>query len=474
MDTRLIAKNATVLGIAGVLAKAITAVVGIFVTRYLGPGPFGDYSAAYAYVGTFILFCEIGISQLMVQEGSRNPSVIARYFGNTLLSKSVIAVLIYGLMLALMIPAGYSAPVQSMIIILGLAVAFNEINQSVYNYYQTKEQMYKSAGFQLLTTALIGALTVVVIMTGLGVVAITATHLVSYIVTSVLLLIALRGKVRPTVNLGQLPAMIKNGLPFGVHRIFYNMYFQLSMLMLSLLSTNIELGIYSAAFRLVLVLVFLPSLMASAIYPVLYKLGVTDKSKHQETIEKFFKFLSGIGIPISALLFVLAEPILVWLYDGKFNESVPIMMIVCWFFTLECMSFALGDVLTTTNKQSARMVIQGAAIALLFALILVLYPRWGIYGAAYGMVAAEAFIFLSYYLTVRLKVYRIKIWRHLPTVIIASAMMGVSAYALSGLHPLISSFVSGLVYLAVIMAIDRDFRMVGTFVLRPLLSKFRA
>ncbi|KUO59532.1 MAG: polysaccharide biosynthesis protein [Gracilibacter sp. BRH_c7a] len=470
MNTRLIAKNATALGVAGVLAKAISAVVGIFVTRYLGPGPFGDYAAAYAYVGTFILFSEIGISQLMVQEGSRDQTVIPKYFGNTLLSKTIIAVFIYLLMLILMVPAGYDSTVKSMIIILGIAVGFNAINQSVYNYYQTKQQMYLSAGFQLLTTVLIGGLTVLVILGGLGVVAITATHLASYIFTSLLLYLALRRKAEPKVDFPQLPQMVKRGLPFGIHRIFYNMYFQMSILMLSLLTSNVEVGVYSAAFKLVLMLIFLPSLMASAIYPVLFQLGVTDKGKHQETIEKFFKFLCAVGIPISLLLFVLAEPIMIWLYDGKFNDSIPIMMIVCWFFMLECMSFALGDILTTTNRQWLRTAIQGSGIVLLFILILLLYPIIGIYGAAYGMIIVEALIFISYYAVVRLKVYKIRLWRHLTVVIIASAVMGIAAYALYNFHPVLSSFLAGILYLFVLIIWDRDFRKVGTYALRSVLS----
>jgi len=85
LDTRLIIKNAAALGISGILAKAVTAVVGIFVTRYLGPGPFGDYSTAYAFVSIFILFSELGISQLMVQESSRDAAVLPRYFGNTVI-----------------------------------------------------------------------------------------------------------------------------------------------------------------------------------------------------------------------------------------------------------------------------------------------------------------------------------------------------------------------------------------------------
>jgi len=468
MDTRLIARNAAALGISGILAKAISAVVGIFVTRYLGQAAFGDYSTAYAFVGTFILFSEWGISQLMVQESARNPSVLPKYFGNTLIFKAIMAIICYILMLIFMIVAGYSATVNSMIVIVGIAVGFNALNQSVYNYFQAVQQMVLLAGLQLLTTILIGIFTLVVILGKLGVVAITVTHLLSYILITLLIIWILRGKIKPQVELSSLPGMVKKGLPFGIHRIFYYIFLQLSILVLSLTATNVEVGIYSAAYKLVLMLVFLPSLMTSALYPVLYQMGESDKDGHQNTIEKMFKALSAVGIAGSVLIYVLAEPFIRWLYDGKFNESIPILMIVSWFLALECMSFALGDVLTTTNRQWQRTLVQGSALLLLFILIMVLNPILGIYGAAYALIIVEVYIFLGYYILVRKGVYPIRIWRQLPVTLLASVLMGGTAWLFKSWNPLISSAFAGMVFCGVLVTFDTDFRKIGSYALRKV------
>ena len=470
MDTRLIAKNATALGISGVLAKAITAVVGIFVTRYLGPGPFGDYSTAYAFVGTIILFSELGMSQYMVQEASKNEGVLPRYFGNTLFFKSIMVILCYTLMLIFMFPAGYTTTVKIMIVVLGGAVCFNSLNQSVYNFYQAKQQMYIAAGFQFLTTAMIGGLTLLVILTGMGVVAITATHLITYVLISLLLFFALRKKVRPEVDTKAIPFMVKGGLPFGIHRIFYYVFLQLSILVLSLTTTNIEVGIYSAAYKLVLMLIFLPSLLTSALYPVLYQLGATDKDKHQYTIEKVFKMLTAVGIAGSVLLFVLAEPLIIWLYAGKFNASIPILMIVAWFLALECMSYSLGDVLTTTNRQWQRTLVQGSGLLILFLLIIILTPYVGIFGAAYALIIVEAYIFLGYYILVRQGVYKIRIWRQLPIILLASISMAATAWILIGWNPLISAALAGIIYCLVLIVLDSDFRKIGGFAWNQVLK----
>jgi len=468
LDTRLIIKNAAALSISGVLAKAISAVVGIFVTRYLGPGPFGDYSSAYAFVTVFILFAELGISQLMVQEGSRDPGVLPKYFGNTLFFKSIAGLACYLLMIIFMFPAGYNATVKTMILILGAALWFNAINQSVFNYYQAVEKLYLAAAFQFLNTLLIAALTLAVILGGFGVVTITVTHLVSYAAISLLLYLALRGKVSPRTELHSLVPMIKKGLPFGIHRIFYYIFLQVSILILSLTADNIQVGIFSAAYKLVLMLIFLPSIMTSALYPTLYQMGEDDKDSHRNVIEKAFKVMSAVGIAGSVLIFVLAEPLIVWLYDGKFNDSIPVLMIVSWFLALECMSFGLGDVLTTTNRQWQRTVTQGIAMLLLFILILTLNGFLGVSGAAVALIAAECFIFFGYYFLVRRGVYKIRIWRQLPWIIVSALCMAGVASLLKGFNPLVAAVLAGIVFCAVLIALDRDFRKIAAFALRQV------
>jgi O-antigen/teichoic acid export membrane protein len=220
----------------------------------------------------------------------------------------------------------------------------------------------------------------------------------------------------------------------------------------------VEVGIYSAAYKLVLMLIFLPSLMTSAVYPALYQLGESDKDRHQNTIEKVFKILSAVGIAGSVLIFVLAGPLTEWLYAGKFNESIPILMIVSWFLALECMSFSLGDVLTTTNRQWQRTLIQGSALLILFILIMVLNPVLGIYGAAYALIIVEGYIFFGYYILVRRGVYKIRIWRQLPVVILASVLMALIAWILNDLNPLVASALARYGILYCPYRFDSDFR----------------
>jgi O-antigen/teichoic acid export membrane protein len=466
-------KNAAALSVASVLSKAISAIVAIAVARYLGPETYGEYSVALSFVSTFILFVDFGLSNYMVQEGSRDESVLPLYLGNTLFLKVITSLAIYGLMLVLMYPAGYDPTIRSMIVIFGVASGLNAVNSSVYNYFQAKQQMYFAAMYQFLSTFLIGILTILVVVFRGSVVMITYCQLVSILSVTILLTIHLRRSTRLKLNLRRLGTMVRRGLPFGAATIFLYVYFQIDMFMIGLMRPPFEAGIYSAAYKLISVLLFIPGILTSVLYPVLYQLGAESKEKHRETIEKIFKVLSAVGIPGSVLLFVLADPLLTWLYSNRFPQSIPIMMLLCWFFAFECLSFSLGDVLTTTNRQWIRACIQGGAAVLNVGINLYAIPRYGIYGASVATLITEFYVFVMYYGVVRHYVYKVRVWRQLPVIILAAAVMGLTANYFRHLHPMLSAGIAGLVYLVILIGLDKDFQRIGGFVLRQGLLRIR-
>jgi O-antigen/teichoic acid export membrane protein len=313
VELRLVLKNAAALSVASVLSKAISAVVGISVTRYLGPEIFGEYSSALAFVSTFILFADFGLSNYMVQEGSRDEGVLPLYLGNTLVFKVFTGLAIYALMLVLMFPAGYNPSIRAMVIVLGLANGLNALDATVYNYFQAKQQMYFAALYQFASTFLIGVITILVVVKKGNVLMITMAQLITAVLISFFLYVHLRRQIRLEFNPSRLVGMLKAGFPYGIAVIFLYVYFQINMFLLSLMRPPVEVGIYSAAYRLISILLFIPGILTSVLYPILFQLGVESKEKHRETIEKIYKVLSAVGIPGSVLLFVLANPLLTWL-----------------------------------------------------------------------------------------------------------------------------------------------------------------
>lgn len=467
MNIRHVIKNTGALTVSTTLSRAMAFLIGIPLARYMGPESMGLYAAAYAFVNIFSYFNELGLSQLMVREGSRDSAKLPVYFGNALLVKMAAVVIVFMVMLLCLALTGFSRLKCELIIILGLAMAFNNINQTVYNYYQARQNMAAVAGFQFLESLLIAVLTLgVIFVTHQGVLAVTVTHLMTFALVSFLLLLATRKQVKPVADVPGIPRMIGAGLPFGLQRAVSSIIPNASVFVMSLLLVpDADVGLFRMAQSPVVALVFLPNAFINSIYPILFQLGAGDPLRHQTVMEKVFKILAAVGIPGSFLMCMTAPRIIGFLYGDKYAGSAMIFAVLSWHFALECLNYPLGDVLTTKNRQWQRAVLQGIGLALLVALTFWAQPRFGLMGSAWAILAVEAFLFLGYYIFIRLKMYPIRIWRQLPTVMAASLIMIGVAYLTRNWHPL---FVvsAAAAYVFVLFAIDKELRFLLKLVLR--------
>lgn len=462
MNLRNVIKNTGAVTASTLLSQAMAAIVVILLARYLNPEGLGLYTTAYAFVNIFSYFNELGLSQLMVQDGSRDAAKLPVCFGNALLVKGVAVGIVFMVMMLCMALMGYSDIQCYLIVIVGIGMMFNNVNQTMYNYFQAREKMAVMAGYQFLQALLIALLTLVVIYgLHLNVVAVTVTHLITYALLTILLVLALRKLVRPAPDRSALPDMIARGLPFGIQRAVSQIFPNLSIFVLSLsflMVSEAEIGIFGAARSLVFPLIFLPNSFAVSIYPILFRLGAGDRLRHQAAMEKVFKILAAVGIPVSFFLCVLSPEIIGWLYGDHYAGTAAVFAVLCWYFALECLNYPLGDVMLTMNRQWQRTVFQGIALVLLVLLTLWAQPRYGLVGSAWAVLIVEACLFLSYYIFIRLKMYPIRIWRPLLPVLGASlAMLGV-AYGIKSWHPLLAAGVAGGVYVLVLLALDKELR----------------
>ena len=460
MNIRLIMKNTGALTASTTLSRAIAFFVGILLARYLGPESMGLYAKAYAFVNIFSYFNELGLSQLMVREGSRDSTKLPLYYGNALLVKAVMVVIVFAVMMLCLAQTGFSWLQCELIIILGVGMALNNINQTVYNYYQTKQNMAAAAGYQFLEALFIAVLTLgVIFIGGLGVLAVMAAHLAAFALVFILLQLAMRKQVNPVVDLRKIPRMIGEGLPFGLQRAVNAMIPNASIFVLSLmLVSDAEAGLFRVAQSLVVALIFLPNAFASALYPVLFQLGAGDQNQHQEVMEKVFKILAAVGIPGSFLMWITAPRIIDLLYGAKYADSAAIFAVLSWYFALECLNYPLGDVLTTKNRPWQRAVLQGISLGLLVALTVWAQSRFGLMGSAWAILAVEAFLFWGYYIYIRVRMYPIRIWRQLPGVVLASLAMTGVAWLTLNLHFLIEVSAAAVAYAVVLFVVDKDLR----------------
>src|SRR5207247_4355781 len=99
--------------------------------------------------------------------------------------------------------------------------------------------------------------------------------------------------------------LISSSIPFLTYGVLGVIYYRMDTVLLSLMANGAVVGWYGAGYRLFDTLVFLPSLVISAImYPVFSKLSISSEADLKVAIEKTMNFLLFCGLHIATTLIV--------------------------------------------------------------------------------------------------------------------------------------------------------------------------
>jgi len=105
----------------------------------------------------------------------------------------------------------------------------------------------------------------------------------------------------------------------GIIRIYY--YIDTVMISLMISNSNEAMGWYNAAYRMVLVLSFIPVTFLGAIYPIMSNYYVTSDKNLGFIFERSFKYLMALAIPIGVGTIILGDQLIFLIYGPEFAPS---------------------------------------------------------------------------------------------------------------------------------------------------------
>ncbi|HLM50582.1 MAG TPA: oligosaccharide flippase family protein [Solirubrobacteraceae bacterium] len=245
-------------------------------------------------------------------------------------------------------------------------------------------------------------------------------------------------------------SLVRDTIPFAVATALGIIYFRITIVLLSLVSTEDQVGYFSAAFRIVEVLSGMPWLVVTAVFPILVRAARDDPARLRHAVGRLTQVaaLTGAGLAIGL---VLGAPFAIAVIAGEdFDPSIAVLRIqaaaVLGTFLLATWGYSLLSV------RRYRALLAGNVVALVAAaaVTLALAPYMGARGAAVATVVAE-FTLACCYLAALLggpEDVRLEV-RWLPAALLAAAAAIAVPLAL-GLPALLAALLGGVIYLAVL------------------------
>ncbi|OGH09709.1 MAG: hypothetical protein A2152_02580 [Candidatus Levybacteria bacterium RBG_16_35_6] len=268
-----IAENTFSQTLAKIFSSGTGFLITILVARYFGVTGYGDFVKITSFVALFYLIVDFGINAIFLREDEKLSHFKDVFYLRLFLSFGIFVV---SNLIALLLPynnmlgIGFSAPVKLGIFIFSFTLFFQSIIYSTSAVFQ-KELKYNLYSYSVILGALTNLFFVVVAILLRGsIFAILASYLIASLVTAVLGIVFSRRKIFPfSFNLVFSKKLILSSLPLGIMLVFNLVYFRVDTILLSLLKTSDDVGIYGLSYKFFDFLVALPLFLSNSLYPFL-------------------------------------------------------------------------------------------------------------------------------------------------------------------------------------------------------------
>ncbi len=428
-----VARNsAFVLGVQMVL-KILAFLFNVYVVRRLGDTHFGQYSAVMAYVAIFAIFTDFGMSPYAVREMAKDKKKTSWLLPNIIAIRVVLSLAITVIAPLSALALGKEGDMVLGILIASAGLVLYAFHGPLDSALTARERLDYTSMFALINQLVFWGLGVFLLVQGLGFIGLVIASL-----SGVGLVALLSGWTLIKLGIGQLVFSVRSwhrlfmdALPFGISGISYVFMQRFDTVLMSFVLTDAAVGWYNAPWTLINMMLLIAQSIAIAMYPSMVRSHAEDPQSLHQVVWQSIKYLLIVCLPIAVGGMVLAERIIITLYENEFANSTPVLQIVLWALPSLFLLELLGRVANTLNleRPAARINVINAVITV--ALNLVLVPSLGIQGAALALVSGRTIRLAQYWRLIgndRLVGQR---WSTLLRVALAGAAMGVTVFSLS-------------------------------------------
>lgn len=452
-----IVKNTTALIIMQIVTMCLGLIFSIYLARYLGVSDFGKYSFALSFTSLLSIIVDVGFNQLTVREISRDKTKLEEFVGNIIPIKiclSLIYFIIIYLLLSLMKHPYDTKIVVYMFVIFTILSSFGDFIKSIFNAYEIMEYI---SFISILEKVIIVFSGVALLILGYSLIEVVLMYPIAAFISMILcssILIKKVSSFKFEVNLPVWKYLVISSLPFGIFSIFIAINYRIDTIMLSILKDDTTVGLYNAAYTLVLALNFIPGSYVNSIFPLISRLSIDRNTSLIIAYEKSLKYLLIIAIPLTIGTIMLADKIILLIYGEGFKDSSYALQILIIAVIPIFIHNVLGAIILAINREKDAIPMWAVCAAINIILNYIFIPRYGFVAASITTLISEIIICLQFYYFVNRNFYHVSIQKFIWKPLIGGLLMAIFLLFLRDINIIISVIAASFVYFVIIYKIN--------------------
>jgi O-antigen/teichoic acid export membrane protein len=368
-----------------------------YIARTLGNTEYGIFIFSFSLIALLTPLSNFGIRAITVRTIATDKSCAPTFIGKVLINRliltsfSIISIILF-------VKLGHYPPLTCHVVYIGsVNVLLIALSTSIHDVFQAFEKMKYISYSRLIGGVSLTILSIITMYFKLGIKVLALVYITGTfieLIVSIIILLTKFFKPKFSFEFSFLKMCLQKGFPFFLPGIVFVLGNKMSILIISKLCNEQQIGIYGAANTLIEKLLIIPDGMCTAIFPTLSALYVVSKIKAEKLFSSFFKVVLIISIPLTIGISLLSKQAILLIYGNEYLFSAKILSILSWwlFFTFIGSMFSWQLNANHLEKKSAIAKYISIPFGLLLNIILI--KIYGIIGAAYAMVATSILDFL--------------------------------------------------------------------------------
>lgn len=467
-------KNSFWLSVASFGGRAIKAVIIIYAARALGASEYGVFSYVITLAGFFGLFMDFGIDTVLVRETAKSsPEERRNIFSAALVMK--MGLLAVGASVITFIAPYFSTLPGARILLPAAAfiLTFDTLRELFFSLLNGLEKMEWVAGVFLFSNLAVVIFGFIFITHSPTALALSWGYATGTILGAIAAIIVAREYIKNIFARfsARLAANIMQAAwPFAIAGALGLLLTNTDILIISWMKTASDVGIYSAAIRIVQVLYILPGVVWTSTLPFFSRLardGQGNDAKFRLALERSVSMIFLLSLPMAIGGILLGTPIISLIFGSAFASGGTAFKILMATLVVDYPYAIMVSAIFAYGHQKSLITTSALAGVVNIALDLLFIPRWGMTGSAVATLIAQA-LSNGYLWYVMYRINPFSILPHLKKIGAASAVMflATASLVLLNVNVIVNIALSIVVYFG-FLKIFRDPLLAETIAILP-------
>jgi O-antigen/teichoic acid export membrane protein len=448
-----VAKNTFWLSVSNFGGRAIKAAVIIYAARILGTAGYGIFSYAVTLSGFMGLFLDPGVNTVLMRDSAKAQTEEERQtlFSTTLVIK--LGLIAIGAALVLILgPIVTTLPgALPLIPIVAVILTFDTLREFLFSFFRSVEKMEWEAGIFLATNLGILIFGFIFLLASPTPASLAWGYAVGTTLGGIFATIVLWNQIKESLNRFSaklIGPLLQTAWPFAVVGALGLLLTNTDILIISWMKTASDVGIYSAAIRIIQVLYLVPAILQVSTLPLFSRLAKVQHDKFRSTLERSITMIFLCSIPMAIGGIVLGTQIMSFVFGPDFAAGGLSFKLLMATLIVDYPGSLIVNAIFTYGHQKSLIITSAIGGISNVILDVLLIPHFGIAGSAVATLIAQTLSNGYLWYTMK-QLNDFSILPYLGKILAASGVMLAVTLALLAIHTetLVNIIISTIAYL---------------------------